>query len=330
MNSVKQNLKIQKYIAGISVCLFLIKLLAWYLTNSVAILTDALESIVNVVAGFIGLYSLNLSAKPRDADHPYGHGKVEFISAAIEGILISVAGIFIIREAVLNLSHPHQIRKLDNGIYLVLVTAIINYAAGFYCVRQGKKTNSLAMISSGKHLISDTYTTAGIIVGLALMFWTNQLWIDSVVAIVFALIVFYTGFKIIRSSVAGMMDEADKDLLNNLVGFLNAHRTENWVDVHNLRVIKYGSMIHVDCHLTLPWYFNVNEAHQEIDKLSDLVEQHFGNRVELFIHSDGCLDFSCKICSKQACAERKHPYQKQILWDMQNVLPNKKHQIDTL
>ena len=330
MNSVKQNLKIQKYIAGISVCLFLIKLLAWYLTNSVAILTDALESIVNVVAGFIGLYSLNLSAKPRDADHPYGHGKVEFISAAIEGILISVAGIFIIREAVLNLSHPHQIRKLDNGIYLVLVTAIINYAAGFYCVRQGKKTNSLAMISSGKHLISDTYTTAGIIVGLALMFWTNQLWIDSVVAIVFALIVFYTGFKIIRSSVAGMMDEADKDLLNNLVGFLNAHRTENWVDVHNLRVIKYGSMIHVDCHLTVPWYFNVNEAHQEIDKLSDLVEQHFGNRVELFIHSDGCLDFSCKICSKQACAERKHPYQKQILWDMQNVLPNKKHQIDTL
>ena len=330
MNSVKQNLKIQKYIAGVSVCLFLIKLLAWYLTNSVAILTDALESIVNVVAGFIGLYSLNLSAKPRDADHPYGHGKVEFISAAIEGILISVAGIFIIREAVLNLSHPHQIRKLDNGIYLVLVTAIINYAAGFYCVRQGKKTNSLAMISSGKHLISDTYTTAGIIVGLALMFWTNQLWIDSVVAIVFALIVFYTGFKIIRSSVAGMMDEADKDLLNNLVGFLNAHRTENWVDVHNLRVIKYGSMIHVDCHLTVPWYFNVNEAHQEIDKLSDLVEQHFGNRVELFIHSDGCLDFSCKICSKQACAERKHPYQKQILWDMQNVLPNKKHQIDTL
>jgi cation diffusion facilitator family transporter len=330
LNSVKQNLKIQKYIAGISVCLFLIKLLAWYLTNSVAILTDALESIVNVVAGFIGLYSLNLSAKPRDADHPYGHGKVEFISAAIEGILISVAGIFIIREAVLNLSHPHQIRKLDNGIYLVLVTAIINYAAGFYCVRQGKKTNSLAMISSGKHLISDTYTTAGIIVGLALMFWTNQLWIDSVVAIVFALIVFYTGFKIIRSSVAGMMDEADKDLLNNLVGFLNAHRTENWVDVHNLRVIKYGSMIHVDCHLTVPWYFNVNEAHQEIDKLSDLVEQHFGNRVELFIHSDGCLDFSCKICSKQACAERKHPYQKQILWDMQNVLPNKKHQIDTL
>jgi len=330
LNSVKQNLKIQKYIAGISVCLFLIKLLAWYLTNSVAILTDALESIVNVVAGFIGLYSLNLSAKPRDADHPYGHGKVEFISAAIEGILISVAGIFIIREAVLNLSHPHQIRKLDNGIYLVLVTAIINYAAGFYCVRQGKKTNSLAMISSGKHLISDTYTTAGIIVGLALMFWTNQLWIDSVVAIVFALIVFYTGFKIIRSSVAGMMDEADKDLLNNLVGFLNAHRTENWIDVHNLRVIKYGSMIHVDCHLTVPWYFNVHEAHQEIDKLSDLVEQHFGNRVELFIHSDGCLDFSCKICSKQACAERKHPYQKQILWDMQNVLPNKKHQIDTL
>jgi divalent metal cation (Fe/Co/Zn/Cd) transporter len=163
-----------------------------------------------------------------------------------------------------------------------------------------------------------------------LMFWTNQLWIDSIVAIVFAMVVFYTGFKIIRSSVAGMMDEADKDLLNNLVGFLNTHRTENWVDVHNLRVIKYGSMIHVDCHLTVPWYFNVHEAHQEIDRLSDLVEQHFGNRVELFIHSDGCLDFSCKICDKQTCTERKYPFQKKIHWDMQNVLSNKKHQLDTV
>ena len=329
MNTVTQNLKIQKYIAGISVCLLLIKLLAWYVTNSVAILTDALESIVNVVAGFIGLYSLSLSAKPRDAEHPYGHGKVEFISAAIEGILISVAGIFIIREAILNLSHPHVIRKLDNGIYLVLITAAINYAAGLYCVKQGNKTRSLAMIASGKHLISDTYTTLGIIVGLALMFWTNQLWIDSVVAIVFAFIVFYTGFKIIRSSVAGMMDEADKDLLANLVDFLNTHRTENWVDVHNLRVIKYGSMIHVDCHLTVPWYFNVHEAHQEIDKLSELVAMHFGNRVELFIHSDGCLNFSCNICSKASCSERKHAFQKQIQWSMQNVLSNNKHQLNT-
>ena len=139
MNTARRNLKIQTTIAIISIVLFLVKISAWYITNSVAILTDALESIVNVIAGLIGVYSLYVSAKPKDIDHPYGHGKVEFISAAIEGTLISVAGVIIIVEAVNNLRHHHAIQKLDFGIYLVAATAIINYVAGTICVNAGKK-----------------------------------------------------------------------------------------------------------------------------------------------------------------------------------------------
>ena len=115
-------------------------------------MTDALESIVNVVAGLIGVYSLHVSARPRDHDHPYGHGKVEFISAAIEGTLIAVAGFIIIYEAINNLVHPHTIQQLDYGIILVAVTAAVNWLAGILCVRTGKKNNSLALIASGKHL----------------------------------------------------------------------------------------------------------------------------------------------------------------------------------
>ncbi len=328
MNRATQNFKIQKYIAVISVALFLIKLFAWYLTHSVAILTDALESIVNVVAGFIGLYSLYVSGKPKDQDHPYGHGKVEFLSAAIEGLLIGIAGIFIIREAVLNLYEPHSIQKLDYGIYLVAVTAIINLFAGMICVKTGKKNNSLALIASGKHLIADTYTTIGIIIGLVLLFVTGISWIDSAVAIIFALVIFYTGYKIVRSSIAGIMDEADMELLNKMVIFLNENRNPNWIDLHNLRIIKYGAMIHLDCHLTVPWYFNVHQAHDEIDRLSGLVKQHFGDSVELFVHSDGCLDFSCALCEKTDCEVRKHAFQKKIVWTMENISSNKKHQID--
>lgn len=327
MNRATQNFKIQKYIAVISVALFLIKLFAWYLTHSVAILTDALESIVNVVAGFIGLYSLYVSGKPKDQDHPYGHGKVEFLSAAIEGLLIGIAGIFIIREAILNLYKPHSIQKLDYGIYLVGITAIINLLAGMICVKTGKKNNSLALIASGKHLMADTYTTIGIIIGLVLLFITGISWIDSVVAIIFALVIFYTGYKIVRSSIAGIMDEADMELLNKMVVLLNENRNPNWIDLHNLRIIKYGAMIHLDCHLTVPWYFNVHQAHDEIDRLSGLVKQHFGDSVELFVHSDGCLDFSCALCEKMECEVRKNAFEKKIVWTMENISSNKKHQL---
>jgi cation diffusion facilitator family transporter len=329
MEKAQQNLKIQKIIAGLSIVLLLVKIIAWYITHSVAILTDALESIVNVIAGLIGLYSLYVSAKPKDYDHPYGHGKVEFISAAIEGTLITVAGFVIIYEAVNNLLHPHTLQKLDYGIILVLVTAVINYFAGTVCIKTGKKNNSLALIASGKHLQSDTWSTAGIGVGLLLMLLTKKYWIDSAVAILFAFIIIYTGYNIVRSSVAGIMDETDEALLKKLVKLLNDNRNENWIDLHNLRVIKYGATLHMDCHLTVPWYFNVHEAHKEIDALSLLVKNEFGESVELFVHSDGCLDFSCAICSKKNCTVRKHPAIKNIDWTIENISSNNKHTVET-
>lgn len=326
LQSALYNLKIQKRIAALSVLLLVAKTVAWYLTGSVAILTDAFESIVNVAAGLIGVYSLYISAKPRDEDHPYGHGKAEFISAAVEGTLISIAGLIIIYEAFNNLIHPHSIQKLDYGIILVAITGAINYFAGAVCIRTGKRNNSLALISTGKHLQTDTWSTMGIVVGLILILVTNLVWLDSAVAIVFALFIIYTGYKILRSSLAGIMDEADTALLEKMVQMLNANRRPNWIDLHNLRIIKYGSTIHVDCHLTVPWYLNVHEAHEEIDALSNLVKQEYGETVELFVHSDGCLDFSCRICTKADCPVRKHAFEKKIEWTMENVSSNRKHQ----
>ena len=327
MQNALYNLKIQKRIAVVSVLLLLVKALAWFITGSVAILTDAFESIVNVVAGFIGVYSLYISAKPRDMDHPYGHGKAEFISAAIEGSMITIAGVLIIYEAINNLVHPQEIKKLDYGIILVAITGLINYIAGEVCIRTGRRNNSLALISSGKHLQTDTWSTVGIVVGLVLILITDLVWLDSAVAILFALFILYTGYKILRSSVAGIMDEADTRLLKKMVAMLNANRRENWVDLHNLRIIKYGSRIHLDCHLTVPWYLNVHEAHKEIDALSNLVKDEYGESVELFVHSDGCLDFSCKICSKKDCTVRKHPFEKKVEWTIENISSNRKHHL---
>ena len=173
MEKVKQNLLVQKWVAAISLVLLITKFVAYYFTNSVSILTDALESIVNVAAGFIGLYSLFVAAKPRDRDHPYGHGKAEFLSAAIEGTMILFAGIVIIYQAIHQLIYPVELKKLDLGIWLVASTAVVNFGMGAICLRIGKKNNSLALTASGKHLQSDTWSTIGIIAGLVLLYFTG-------------------------------------------------------------------------------------------------------------------------------------------------------------
>ena len=327
MKAANQNLRVQKWVAGISVVLLAVKFFAYFSTQSVAILTDALESIVNVVAGFIGLYSLYVAAKPRDLDHPYGHGKAEFLSAAVEGTLIGIAGTVILYKAVMSLIHPAPLNKIDTGIWLVGATALANFLVGWYCVRIGKKNNSMALQASGRHLQTDTLSTLGIIAGLLLLYFTGRHWIDGAVAIVFGVFIIFMGYRILRGSIAGIMDEADKQLLTRLVELLNANRRTNWVDMHNLRVIKYGSVLHLDCHLTVPWYLNVHEAHREIDALIDLVRKEFGETVEFFIHSDGCLPFSCPICDKMECPVRKHNFERKIKWTPGNILQNEKHSL---
>lgn len=320
-----ENYRFQKIITAAGIMLLVIKFVAWYMTGSVAILTDAMESIVNVISGFIGLYSLYLSALPRDKNHPYGHGKVEFISAFIEGGLITVAGIIIIYEAVGNLRNNTEIIQIDFGIYLVAFTALINYLLGYFAIKKGRKNHSLALIASGKHLQTDTYSTLGIILGLIIIQFTRIYWLDAVIALIFSGIIIYTGYKIIRTAISGIMDETDDKLLNEVVDLLNKERSINWIDLHNLRIIKYGSTLHFDCHMTVPWYFNIKEGHNEVDKLEDIVKEYFGDRVEFFVHLDACKDYSCRICAKTDCPVRQHPFIKKIDWTPENICKNEKH-----
>ncbi|GAC1584808.1 MAG: cation diffusion facilitator family transporter [Ginsengibacter sp.] len=284
-----------------------------------------MESIVNVIAGALAIYSISISSKPKDRDHPYGHGKAEFLSAAVEGTLIIVAGSFIIFSAVTNLLHKPQIQKLDYGILLVAGTAVVNFFVGTYAIAIGRKNNSLALLAHGKHLRTDTWSTLGIVAGLVLILITKIYWLDGAVAILFAIIIIYTGYKIIRTSIAGIMDEADIELLDRMVVILNENRRENWIDLHNLRIIKYGGTLHMDCHLTVPWYLNVKEAHTEIEDLSQLVRTHFGEAMELFVHSDACLEFSCRLCFKKNCLVRQHPFQHRIKWTIENISRDSKH-----
>ena len=319
------TIRLQRYIAIISVVLFLAKLLAWYLTNSVTILTDALESTVNVIAGFIGLYAVVLAAKPRDLDHPYGHGKIEFVSAAVEGALIFIAGLMIIYQAIGQLIHPKPLQKLDIGIYLTAATGVINFLVGTYAVSVGKKNRSLTVEAAGKHLRSDAYSTLAIVIGLLLLLFTGWQWMDSAVAILFAVIILVTGYKLIRRSMAGIMDEADTVLLDQVIKMMQENRKAQWIDLHNLRVIQYGDVMHIDAHMTLPWYHQVTDAEREIHAVEELTQATFGNRVEVFIHVDACMPYQCKLCAVPECPVRHEGLQKILVWTVDNVLADSKH-----
>lgn len=307
-----------------------IKFIAWRITHSNTILSDALESIVNVVAGAFALYSLVLSAKPRDREHPYGHGKVEFISAGIEGGLVIIAGAFIIWRAVEALmagSAPHD---LAIGIVLTTAAGALNLLLGLALRKRGIKDHSLVMEASGTHLLSDAWSTVAMIVGLILMKVTGLLWLDQLFAILFAVYIIITGLRVFRRSVAGIMDEADLDTAADVITLLDEQRRPPWIDLHNFRMIKYGSVLHIDCHSTLPWYFTLEEAHHEISTMEKLVNEQSGRVVELFIHMDPCIPKSCSICSMPECPVRKQPRQAHVQWSLDTVLANEKHGVGTI
>lgn len=324
-NRHRSVLRAQRLLLAVSILLMVFKLLAWWLTHSIAVLTDALESLVNVAAGILGYYSLSLSAKPKDSDHPYGHGKAEFLSAAVEGTLIVVAGLWIIYESVLSLFSPHTVHQLDWGILILVFTALVNGLTARYCIRVGKQNDSLALISSGTHLNSDALTSMGLVIGLFLVLWTGINALDSWIALLFAVMIIVSGIRIVRSSVSGIMDEADQELVGTIVSVIRDHRRENWVDVHNLRVVNYAGFFHIDLHMTVPRYFTVDAAHVELDAVTDVLKSHFDGKVEFSIHTDGCIPAQCGICSKADCPVRSEPFYKSLDWTSENVIFNAKH-----
>jgi cation diffusion facilitator family transporter len=282
---------------------------------------------VNVLAGAIGLYSLYVASKPKDKEHPYGHGKAEFISAAFEGSLIIAAGLIIFYESINAIFKPSELHSLDNGLWVLLVTAFLNLFAGLIAKRMGTKNKSLALVSSGQHLILDSFTTFAVSIGIGIVLLTNITGIDAILAILMSFWIIYNGYKIIRASLAGIMDEADLALLEEVVSELNKNRNVQWVDLHNLRVIKYGSLMHIDCHLTVPWFLNVNEAHQVVEEFTNLIKNKFGASIEFFVHTDGCMSYSCPICLAENCAQRKAPFEQKLDWTIENVLSDLKHQL---
>jgi cation diffusion facilitator family transporter len=305
--------------------LMVMKFAAYFLTNSNFVLTDAAESIVNVVASSFAFYSIYLASVPRDENHPYGHGKVEYFSVFIEGALIGIAGVIIILKSVYSIFNPEVIHDLLMGAIIIGITGAINGALGYYMIRKGKSLPSITIEADGRHLLTDMVTSIGLVLGLLLINFTKVLWLDSVLSILVGFYILFTGYKLIRRSVAGLMDETDFIIVSDVVKLLGEKRREEWIDIHNLRAQKYGNELHIDCHLTLPNYFDLNKVHEEVKQVEWLINREAGIQTELFIHTDPCLPYCCHYCSMPNCPIRSEAKREEIAWTMEKVMRNKKH-----
>ena len=321
------NFRFQLGIAISGLFLFVAKLLAWKLTGSDAIFSDAMESIVNIIAAFMGLYSLYLAAKPRDEDHPYGHGKVEYVTSGIEGAMILFAGVLIGVESVNSLVVGNHIEQLDWGIGIISLTAVFNYFLGYLSYRRGVQYNSLVLQASGKHLQSDTLTTIGVVVSLCIVWLTGLQWLDAVVSLLFGIYIFFVGYRIIRKSLSGIMDEADRSLLNRISEILITHRMDSWIDVHNVKIQQFGSRLHIDGHVTLPYYLSLKEAHSQMEQLIITIANHLDRAVEFNFHLDDCKPYSCEICMMKDCPKRERAFVKKIEWTPASIVQPHKHRL---
>lgn len=301
------------------------KFVAYTITHSNAILTDALESIVNVMASSFAFYSIYLASKPKDENHPYGHGKVEFFSAFLEGGLILIAGLLIVVKAIYSIYYPVEIHQILDGMGILAITGVINFVMGSYLIRQSRSFNSITLFADGKHLQTDAYSTLGLLVGLSVFYFTKIVLIDTLLSLGLGLFIFYSGYKLLRKSVGGLMDESDVDIVNRIVEILQNNRKDAWIDVHNLRIQRYGTELHIDCHVTLPNYFSLIQVHDEVSEIDKLVNQNMKIKTELFIHADPCVPQCCHYCRVRNCPIRSEDKIEDIEWNLTIVTNNKKH-----
>ncbi len=311
---------------ALSIVLLGIKFYAYYLTTSNAILTDALESVINVFASGFAFYSIYLSSLPKDINHPYGHGKIEFFSAGFEGGLIVVAGFFIIYQAILGLLHPPALSALPSGMLLLSVTVLFNGGLGYLLFKEGRRMDSLTLTADGQHLIVDAISSVFLIIGVGVVFLTGWQWMDPALSIAFAGFILYNGYKLLRKSIAGLMDESDPKTIVKVVQIINDARKENWIDIHNMRIQKYGADLHVDCHITLPYYFNLKQVHDEVADLERALDEKVDHNLEIFTHSDPCQPGNCcKYCSVNNCPSRVYHKSVHVEWTPAVLVKNQKH-----
>ncbi len=289
----------------VGLLLLAIKFAAYWLTGSSAIFSDAVESIVNVLASLMALWALALAHEPPDEAHPYGHGKVEFMSAGLEGGMILLASVFIfVRTVDVLLFHELEPTRLDLGLVLIIAAMLINGGVGWLLIRTGRKQGSLTLEADGHHLMSDAVTSVAVIAGLLAVRLTGWAVVDPIVAVLIAAYIAWAGIGLLKKAFGGLMDEQDRADEKALAELLDAHVGPNGAEpricsYHKLRHRHSGRYHWVDFHAVVPADLNVAQGHTIASRIEFEIEQRLGEG-KATAHVEPCISPSCRICAKDA------------------------------
>jgi cation diffusion facilitator family transporter len=289
-------------------CLVLgMKYLAFHVSQSAALKSDAIENVVNVVAAVFSLGAIIFADKPADREHPYGHGKIEHFSAAFEGGMISLAAVLIGYEAIRSIVEGVPIQNLTLGLGINFAAGVLNGLLGLFLIWQGKRQQSSALEADGHHVFSDFYVTIGLGAGLLLVKATGLTWLDPAMAMGVCAMLAYTGFKLVRSSSAALLDAEDPAVVRRLVDAINQVRAKDIVAIHELRTLRSGRHIHVDIHIMIPEFYSIEQGHELADAFGKAVLDVAGIEGELHTHVDPCLKAFCDQCEVDPCPVRAQP-----------------------
>lgn len=311
---------------GVAVALMAVKFVAYALTGSAAVFSDALESIVNVLAGAFALYALILAHRPADAQHPYGHGKVEFMAAGFEGGMILLAAMVIVWRGIESLIHGPAVSRLDAGIVLMAIAMVVNGVVGLALVRRGRKTGSITLEADGRHLLTDAVTSVVVLAALTAVLLTGWAILDPLCAFLVSVYLAGVGVSLLKRSAAGLMDEQDaadnaliRQILDRHIGAAAAPPAV--CSYHNLRHRHTGRYHWVDFHLVVPAGWDVRRGHEAASLIEGEIEHALGIG-DATAHVEPCDDRGCAACRAPAAAAQPvesahasshvHPPQRQI------------------
>lgn len=303
-----------------------LKVFAYTQTHSTGILSDALETTVNVVTAIVAMIVIKYALEPADEEHPYGHGKIEYFSAAFEGGIIFFAGIAIIFESIQALFQKAEVHDIEKGIGYIIIATFINALAGIYLLKTGKEKNSEALKASGAHLMSDVKTTLGVILGLIIFKLTNLAWIDSAIGILVGAWLLFESYQIVAKNLGGLLDQFDVNSVKELTEKINKHLEPAIIDIHNLRIIRSGSFHHVDAHIVVPEYYDIKLVHDIIERFESRVVKDYTFDGEFAFHTDPCSQNYCSACEVLDCKIRNSAFVQRTIFNAQHVIspPQKK------
>lgn len=292
---------------------------AFALTLSAAVLSDAVESFVNILSSSFVLYAIWLSNRPRDDEHPYGHGKVEYFSAGFEGALVLFAAISVALVGIQRLVVPVELERLGLGVALELGISVVTLVVGQLVLRAGKTHQSPAIIADGIHIRADAITSVGVAAGMAATLLTGFAWLDAAVALGIGVWLFGSGISVVREAVGGLMDEADPEVLDEIAEVLTSVRQPGWVAPHHGKVHRLGRTIHIDLHMVFPAYWTIERVHDDATVIDRALVEAFGPGSEVMLHMESCTPRSCSYCDAPGCPIRQTPLVRTREWTGEHI-----------